>query len=98
MARYSKKNSASEHSKIEGVTIAKGIQRPTQTKEQTKLVAQGIQKGIALYKKQQKSKAHELDKLLKKAKQPQVETSITKEEKEFHIQKYKNDKKEIQNY
>ena len=41
--------------------IAKGTQRPGQTKEQTKLIAQGIQKGIDQYKKQQKVKARELD-------------------------------------
>jgi len=84
MARYSKKDTASEHSKTEAMAIAKGIQKPAQTKEQTKLVTQGIQKGIELYKKQQKSKARELDKLLKKAKQPQIETSITEEGKEPH--------------
>jgi len=79
MARYSKKDTASEHSKTEAMGIAKGIQKPAQTKEQTKLVAQGIQKGIELYKKQHKSKARELDKLLKKAKKPQIETSTTEE-------------------
>lgn len=38
----------------EALKLAKGTQRPAQTKEQTKLIAQGIQKGIDLYKKQQK--------------------------------------------
>ncbi len=47
--------------------IARGTQRPGQTKEQTKLIAQGIQKGIDQYKKQQSVKARELDKRLKKA-------------------------------
>jgi len=84
MARYSKKDTVSEHSKADAMAIAKGIQKPAQTKEQTKLVAQGIQKGIELYKKQQKPKARELDKLLKKAKQAKVETSTTEEEKEPH--------------
>ncbi len=46
--------------------IARGTQRPGQTKEQTKLIAQGIQKGIDQYKKQYKIKARELDKQLKK--------------------------------
>ena len=46
--------------------IARANQRPGQTKEQTKLIAQGIQKGIDQYKKQQKAKARELDKRLKK--------------------------------
>ena len=51
----------------EALRVAKGIQRPAQTKEQTKLIAQGIQKGIELYKKQQKEKARELNRRLKKA-------------------------------
>ena len=41
--------------------IARGTQRPGQTKEQTKLIAQGIQKGIDQYKKQQKAKTREID-------------------------------------
>jgi len=55
----------------DAMKIAKGIQKPGQTKEQTKLIAQGIQKGIAEYKKQQKSKAKDLDKLKKKLNQQQ---------------------------
>ena len=35
----------------EGLKIAKGIQRPAQSKEQTRLIAQGIQQGIDIYKK-----------------------------------------------
>jgi hypothetical protein len=50
----------------EALKIARGTQRPAQTKEQTKLIAQGIQKGIDQYKKQQKEKARELNKRLKK--------------------------------
>lgn len=46
--------------------MAKATQRPAQTKEQTRLIAQGIQKGIDLYKKQQKEKARELNRKLKK--------------------------------
>lgn len=53
--------------------IANGIKKPGQTKEQTKLVAQGIIKGIETYKKQQKAKARELDKELKKAKKRETE-------------------------
>lgn len=50
----------------EALKLAKSTQRPAQTKEQTKLIAQGIQKGIDLYKKQQKEKARELNKRQKK--------------------------------
>lgn len=50
----------------EALKIAKSIQRPAQTKEQTKLIAQGIQQGIDIYKKQQKEKARELNKQRKR--------------------------------
>jgi len=50
----------------EALKIAKSIQHPAQTKEQTKIIAQGIQQGIDIYKKQQKEKARELNKQRKK--------------------------------
>ena len=50
----------------DALKIARGTQRPAQTKEQTRLIAQGIQKGIDHYKKQQKEKARELNRKLKK--------------------------------
>ncbi|WP_325891928.1 DUF2956 domain-containing protein [Grimontia sp. NTOU-MAR1] len=60
----------------EAMKIAKATQKPGQTKEQTKLIAQGIEKGIALYKKQQKAKARDRDKERKKQlKQKQVDTT-----------------------
>jgi NMD protein affecting ribosome stability and mRNA decay len=65
MAKYSKQQ-ISEQTQNEADKIARQIQRPGQTKEQTRLISQGIQKGIDLYKKQQKAKARELDRKLKK--------------------------------
>ena len=53
----------------EAMRIARGRQRPGQTKEQTKLIAQGIQEGIKQYKKQQSARGRELDRKLKKVKQ-----------------------------
>ncbi len=50
----------------EALRIARATQRPAQTKEQTRLIAQGIQNGIDLYKKQQKEKARDLNRKLKK--------------------------------
>ncbi len=79
MPRYSKKDSVSEQTKSEAMSIAKGTQKPGQTKEQTRLIAQGIQKGIEHYKKQQKAKARELDKQLKKAKTPSPDVIVEKE-------------------
>jgi len=66
MSRYSKKQQSSPEIHEESVKIAKAIQRPGQTKDQTKLIAHGIQKGIELYKKQQKERSRELNKKLKK--------------------------------
>ncbi|GAD89048.1 hypothetical protein VHA01S_014_00730 [Vibrio halioticoli NBRC 102217] len=57
--------------------VAKATQKPGQTKEQTKLIAQGIEKGIAEYKKRQKQKSRDADKLKKqnlKKKQQQLST------------------------
>jgi len=68
MANHTKQQKISEEVKAEALKIARGSQKPGQTKEQTKLIAQGIQKGIDQYKKQQKSRARELDKQLKKVK------------------------------
>lgn len=51
------------------MAIAKTNLRPAQSKEQTRLIAQGIQKGIEQYKKKQKSKSRELDKRLRKVQQ-----------------------------
>jgi hypothetical protein len=62
------KNITSDETKIESLKITRATQKPGQTKEQSKLIAQGIQKGIDQYKKQQKSKARELDRQKKKIK------------------------------
>lgn len=64
----SNKNTPSVETQQEAMKIAKATQKPGQTKEQTKLVAQGIEKGIALYKKQQKEKKRQADKAQKKQK------------------------------
>lgn len=60
-------NPISEQTKTDALKIAKSIQKPGQIKEQTKLISQGIEKGIAEYKKQQKAKAREADKQRKQA-------------------------------
>ncbi|MCU7851670.1 MAG: DUF2956 domain-containing protein [Candidatus Thiodiazotropha sp. (ex Monitilora ramsayi)] len=66
MARNNRQDKPSEETVAEAIRIAKANQRPGQTKEQTKMIAQGIQKGIDQYKKQQKIKAREMDKRRKK--------------------------------
>ena len=72
----------SQQTQEEALKIARGTQRPAQTKEQTRLVAQGIQKGIELYKKQQKEKARELNRKLKKI-SSQKEQSIEPDDYEI---------------
>jgi len=66
MARNKSKQSAVSVSEEEARKIARGTQQPGQTKEQTRLIAQGIRKGIEQYKKQQSAKARDLDRNLKK--------------------------------
>ena len=63
----SAKEQAEQRLQEESLRVAKSTQTPGQTKEQTKLIAKGIEKGIAFYKQQQKAKARELDKARKKA-------------------------------
>lgn len=74
MAKYKKE--VSKETVEDAEQLAKSIQRPGQTKEQTKLIAQGIQKGIELYKKNHKVKARELDKKLKKMKINEPEAAV----------------------
>jgi len=57
----------SSETKTEAIKTAKATQRPGQAKEQTKLIAQGIEKGIHQYKKQQKAKSREYNKKVQKA-------------------------------
>lgn len=66
MSKYKKQAQLSAETMNEAAKIARAIQKPNQSKEQTKLITQGIQKGIAEYKKQQKGRARELSRLKKK--------------------------------
>ncbi|MGL4207170.1 MAG: DUF2956 family protein [Aeromonadaceae bacterium] len=50
----------------ESLRLARANQVPGQTKEQTQLIAQGIQKGLAEYKRAQKARQREADKARKK--------------------------------
>lgn len=69
MAKQNRLDKVSPQTQEEAMKAAMATQRPGQSKEQTKLIAQGIQKGITHYKKQQKSKARELNKKLNKVSQ-----------------------------
>jgi hypothetical protein len=81
MARSTQKGKVAREIQAEAVRIARSRQRPGQTKEQTKLIARGIQKGIEQYKRQEGEKARALDRRLKKARQqaprkPETEVQV----------------------
>jgi hypothetical protein len=59
------KTPISNETQQDALAAAKAIQKPGQTKEHTRLIAQGIEKGITEYKKQQKAKSRERDKARK---------------------------------
>lgn len=56
----------SPETRAEAARIARATQRPGQTKEQTRLIEQGIRKGIDQYKKQHKAKARQVDRQKKR--------------------------------
>ena len=62
MAKIKRYEKISPQTQEEAMKAAKATQRPGQTKEQTKLIAQGIEKGINHYKRQQKEKSRQLNK------------------------------------
>lgn len=68
MAKGNQNKRASKAIHDEAMIIARSLQIPGQTKEETKTIAQGIQKGLEHYKKQQSAKEREVDKQLKKIK------------------------------
>jgi len=75
MARKNRRDRSSQETVDEAMRIARATQRPQQTKEQTKLIAQGVQKGIDHYKRQQKAKAREAEKRRRKStSRPSVES------------------------
>lgn len=65
MARHPGARKAEQSLEKSAMDIALGTQKPGQTKDQTRLIARGIEKGIAQYKKRQSAKERELDKALK---------------------------------
>ncbi|MBE7213810.1 DUF2956 domain-containing protein [Shewanella benthica] len=69
----------SDETKNEAIKVAKATQKPGQTKEQTKLIAAGIEKGIAEYKKQHKNKARDRDKARKQDIKAKAKTAKTTE-------------------
>ncbi|MCF6205148.1 MAG: DUF2956 domain-containing protein [Methylococcaceae bacterium] len=91
MAKQNRFEKISSQTQEEAMKSAQATKRPGQTKEQTKLIAQGIQKGINHYKKQQKSKSRELNKKLNKVSQTQ--TTPRQENNFSNIKNQKNENK-----
>ncbi|MEJ2455744.1 MAG: DUF2956 domain-containing protein [Candidatus Thiodiazotropha sp.] len=84
MAKQNRQDRPSQETVAEAMRIARANQRPGQTKEQTKLIAQGIQKGIDQYKKQQKVKAREQDKRRKRSSTtptPELQTESSRDDR-----------------
>ncbi|MGL5949625.1 MAG: DUF2956 domain-containing protein [Aeromonas sp.] len=71
MAHY---DTSSPSSVAAAQKIARATQKPGQSKEQTQLIAQGIQKGIELYKKQQNAKARDSDRQKKRTAKAKAQT------------------------
>ena len=65
----------SQQSQDEALAIANATKKPGQNKAQTKLIAAGIEKGIAVYKKQHKAKLREQDKKRKKSQRVQQQVN-----------------------
>ncbi|WP_289029241.1 DUF2956 domain-containing protein [uncultured Paraglaciecola sp.] len=80
------KNKVSPELEAQAMKIAKSRQKQGQTKEQTKLIAQGIEKGIAEYKKQQSKRMREIDK--RKKQQTKKEYSQTPASEEGITEKH----------
>ncbi len=81
-----KANKVSDEVAKQAMDIANGRKKPGQTKEQTRLIAQGIQQGIAQYKKEAKRKQREMNKVKKKQ---QVATAVPQAQTEVIIKQAK---------
>jgi len=68
MAKHSLSRKIAREVQLEAEQIANGLKAPGQTKEQTRLIARGIQRGIETYRRKQAEKARDFDKELKKLK------------------------------
>jgi len=68
MAKHPLTKKVAREIQLEAEQIAKGIQRPGQTREQTRLIARGIQRGIETYRRQQAERERNLDRELKRLK------------------------------
>ncbi len=84
-------NKKNQNSKVanldEAQVIAQGIKQENQTKVQTKLIAQGIRKGIEIYKNQQNKKQRDINKRRKKQLKSKLNNDNTSAEHLNHSDK-----------
>ena len=85
MVKHSQIKTTAQKSQKESERIARGIQKPGQRKEQTKLIAQGIQKGIEMYKAEQSAKSREADKQRKRALKQKQSDDTHESKKEYTV-------------
>jgi CRISPR/Cas system-associated endonuclease Cas1 len=90
MAKKNRYEKVSTETQDEAMKMAKATQRPRQSKEQTKLIAAGIQKGIELYKKQHKEKSRELNKKMSKVKKQLTDSELNNIETVDQVRQYGN--------
>ncbi len=83
MAKNKNYQKVSPQTQDDAMKAAKATQRPGQAKEQTKLIALGVEKAINHYKKQQKEKSRELSRKLQKVSKL-ASTSINAVEENNH--------------
>ena len=76
MSKPSSRPANSDLIQEDALAVARSIQKPGQTKEQTRLIAQGIAKGIEQYKRQQAAKSRERDKLRKRFQREKPSTQV----------------------
>ena len=78
--------SISDETKNEAMKVAKATQKPGQNKEQTKLIALGVEKGIAEFKKQHKSKARDRDKARKQDIKSKMRANADSDSEEIDVE------------
>jgi len=83
------KQKVSTEVQAESTRIANGIKKPGQTKEQTKLIAAGIEKGIFEYKKTYKAKLRQLDKQKKQKSNSNIVAAEQENEVDIGIEQTK---------
>jgi len=84
MAKHPLSKKVAREIQLEAQQIAKSLQKPEHTKEQTRLIAGGIQQGIETYRRRQAERERDFDKEVNRLKketaaepaQPQIQQRV----------------------